>query len=363
MKLGVVIIHARKHRSSRYIIEAGKYFAKKHKVILFTNRHDALDKRIKVKKIPLPNLGFRAKELFFILLSSIIVKLYNPDVTMSQATRFFSPDIAYQQFVYKEWHRKTKSNSVINKMVEWMEGFNLRRAKKIIVMSNALKEEIMKNYAIGSNKIETIYSATDNEFFNPKHKKTYKSKIRKKLGFSLTDKVMIFVGNPFQRKGLEYLIKALPKIRDAKLLVMGRDNKEPYIELAERIGVADRVVFGGFTPDINQYFAAADIFVFPTLYEPFGLVILEAMASGLPVITSRTAGAAELIEDGKEGLLLDDPASPKEIAEKVNYLIDNNLINKIGRNARKKAEKYTWEKTAEEMEKVFEEVANMKNKS
>ncbi|HKZ45180.1 MAG TPA: glycosyltransferase family 4 protein, partial [archaeon] len=95
---------------------------------------------------------------------------------------------------------------------------------------------------------------------------------------------------------------------------------------------------------------------FPTQYEPFGLVILEAMASGLPVVTTKLAGAAELIEDGKDGLLLDNPKSSDEIARKLNYLIENDAMRrKVGKNARKKAEKYTWKKTADEMLKVFEE--------
>ena len=369
MKIGIIIIHARKHRASRYIIEVGKYFAKKHKIILFTNRHDSLDKKIKIKKIPLPKAGFRIQEILFTLLSSIIVKLYGNDITMSQATRFFSPDIAYQQFIYKEWHKRTKSNSFLNNLVNWMEGYNLRKAKKIIAMSNVVKNEIIRNYGIGSNKIKTIYSAADLNFFNPKHKKTYRKKIREELGFSDSDKIMIFVGNPFQRKGLDYLIRALPMIKPAKaktknktkgkvkLLVMGRDNKEPYIRLAEKLGVSNRIVFGGFTPDINQYFSAADMFVFPTLYEPFGLVILEAMASGLPVVVSSEAGASELIEDGKDGLLLDNPASPKEIAEKVNYIIKNKkLMNKISKNAEKLAENYNWNIVAEKWLKMFEVV-------
>ena len=116
-------------------------------------------------------------------------------------------------------------------------------------------------------------------------------------------------------------------------------------------------MYCGFTNEIEKYFSSADIFVFPTLYEPFGLVILEAMASGLPVVTSKLAGAAELIENGKDGLLLDDPKNPKEIAEKVNYLIENERIRRaMGRNARKKAEKHPWERTAKEMLEVFEKI-------
>jgi UDP-glucose:(heptosyl)LPS alpha-1,3-glucosyltransferase len=151
------------------------------------------------------------------------------------------------------------------------------------------------------------------------------------------------------------------KTKNVKLVVIGisipSDPIEKYKKQAVDLGVGDRFIFAGKRSDVYKYFAAADIFVLPSVYEPFGLVVLEAMASGLPVVVSKVAGAAELIEDGKDGLLLENPKNPKEIAEKINYLLEENELKRIGRNARKKAEKYPWKKTAEEMLKVFEEVA------
>ena len=153
------------------------------------------------------------------------------------------------------------------------------------------------------------------------------------------------------------MIEATPHIKEnIKILILGNDNIDPYMNMAKKLGVDNKIIYAGFSKEVYKYFNAADIFVFPTLYEPFGLVITEAMASGLPVVTSRIAGASELIGEYKTGLLL-NPKDSKEISEKINYLIDNpEVMKRIGKNAAKKMKKYTWKKTAKDMLKVFEEV-------
>jgi UDP-glucose:(heptosyl)LPS alpha-1,3-glucosyltransferase len=113
--------------------------------------------------------------------------------------------------------------------------------------------------------------------------------------------------------------------------------------------------------DIQKYYAASDAMVFPTDYEPFGLVILEAMATGIPVITSRQAGAAELMVDGRNGLLLDDPGNIVDIAEKIKTLYDDRTYcEKLGGEARKTAEKYSWDVITGETLKLYSKVVDAK---
>ena len=119
------------------------------------------------------------------------------------------------------------------------------------------------------------------------------------------------------------------------------DNPEQYEALANKLNISDKVIFIGFVPETKDYYAASDIFVFPTLYEPFGLVITEAMASDAPVITSKLADAAELMNDGHGGLLLDNPTDPSNIVEKINLLTEDEKLRKqIGKNARKTIKVY-----------------------
>jgi UDP-glucose:(heptosyl)LPS alpha-1,3-glucosyltransferase len=365
MRIGIVIIHCLSTKSSKYVGKVVPYFLKKgHEAHIFTSQYDLLPKEAIIHKIHVPFKSFYRRESYFFLVSTLIKKLCKTDISMAQATRFFSPNVAYMQFVYKAWIEYLKNSgkqpSQIEKIVEAVENYNLKIAKAVIAMSKTIKSQLIKYHGIPSEKIKVIYSGVDLNEFNPNNKKIYRNEIRRKHLLS-DEKVLLFVGNPYYRKGLNFLVKALPKIH-AKLFVvgkdLGKDRIENYKKEAEKMSCEEKLIYCGFTSEVYKYFAAADIFVLPTLYEPFGLVVLEAMASGLPVIVSKVAGAAELIEDGKDGLLLENPKDPEEIAKKINYLLeDDSLRKRIGRNARKKAEKYPWSRTAEEMLKVFEEVA------
>jgi len=372
MKIAIAIRCCRCHGSSRYALEVAKRLVRDNEVHIFTNNWDELDERVIIHKVPTFSNSFYVYEASFITLATAMMKMNKFDVTMAQPTRFFSPDVGYMQFVYREWANYKKANGIPmafgDSILPAIERMNVEKAKKIIVMSQVLKNEVLKNYNVPDGKVEVIYSGVNCDEFSPENRKLYNSGIRKKLGIEENDIVLLFVGNPYNRKGLEYAVRALPLINEkrVKLLVMGKDLGDEkianYQALAKKIGVGDKLVYGGFTNEIKKYFSVGDIFVFPTLYEPFGLVITEAMASGMPDVVSKCAGAAELIEDGKEGMLLDNPKSPEEIAEKINYLIDNNLFRKMGKAARAKAETFTWDRTTRQMLSVLEEAAEMKRR-
>jgi UDP-glucose:(heptosyl)LPS alpha-1,3-glucosyltransferase len=231
----------------------------------------------------------------------------------------------------------------------------------VVAISQRVKQEVLRNYPfVDAERVHVIYSGVNLQEFHPKHRKKA-SAIRKKFTIPQDEKLLLFVGNPFGRKGLESLIRALSILKSEEyvLLVSGNDDPTPYQKLAKGLGIIHRIRWNiGLTYAINQFFAASDIFVLPTRYEPFGLVILEAMASGLPPITSRIAGAAELIEDGKEGLLIENPHDVEEIASKINLLLgDDSLLRRMRKRCRQKAEKYPWSRTAHLMLRVFEQVS------
>jgi len=120
--------------------------------------------------------------------------------------------------------------------------------------------------------------------------------------------------------------------------------------------ISDKVIFIGQSCEMIKYYASCDIFVLPTSYEPFGLVITEAMASGLPVIVSQLAGAAELIHNMENGLLLTDYRNPNEIAFLILQLMDSNKRRKLGLMARKRVEEFTWEEMSRKVSDLYRDV-------
>ncbi len=173
------------------------------------------------------------------------------------------------------------------------------------------------------------------------------------------EKVILFLGTGFERKGLSSLIQAFAIIQndypDTKLIVVGKDNTtQKYVHFSEKLNLSGSVIFTGPQSDVKTLYAAADIFVLPTLYEPFGNVCLEAMASGLPVITSRANGVSEIME-GMDYLLLNNPGDIEDMAGKIRFLLANNTEReKFSLAARRIAEYYTISRNAQQFIHLYQ---------
>jgi glycosyltransferase involved in cell wall biosynthesis len=182
----------------------------------------------------------------------------------------------------------------------------------------------------------------------------WRSAVRSQFGLSDSDFVFLFVGD--LRKGAAVAIEALARLATGKLMCVSRTPPEAYSRLARRFGVADRVVLCPPTTQIERFYAGSDAFVFPTPYDAFGMVIAEAMASGLPVISSREAGAAEWL-NRFDGILLDNPADVTELARHMEYVSrDPRACQSMGEAARRVAEHHGWDIVARDTLRVYETV-------
>lgn len=215
----------------------------------------------------------------------------------------------------------------------------------IIANSNMVKSEIMRYYGTPEAKISVIHNGVDLERFAPDKLAPLRESTRKELGIGPDTPAFLFVGTGYERKGLKTLINALPAAdKSARLIVIGRGRENKFKSIAHKSGVLDRIMFLGPKSNIEKYYAAADIFVLPTIYDPFSNASLEAMAAGLPIITTANNGASELIGQGREGFITGDMLSPSELADKINRAIINRAD--MGRSARIKASHYPIEKAA-----------------
>jgi UDP-glucose:(heptosyl)LPS alpha-1,3-glucosyltransferase len=236
--------------------------------------------------------------------------------------------------------------------------FEHKRYKKIAAISFKIKNDLMKYFNVPEEDIEVIHVGLNFGDFciNNKEKKFIRKKIRAHHGIGMDKDLLLFVGQAFYKKGLGELVRALPFIADSKLLIVGNDNPAPFQNLARKLNVSSRVIFAGNVPKISDYYHASDAFVFPTKNEPFGVVITEAMAAGLPVITSADAGAAELIKDGRSGILINNSRNVLQIENKVNMLLSSRrLMRKISINGRRVAKTTDWKFTAKKFEKLYEQ--------
>ena len=185
---------------------------------------------------------------------------------------------------------------------------------------------------------------------------------RAELGIDEDTLVVFFAGNNFRLKGLQPLLFALAILREKFparrlcLLVAGRGQISRYSRVARKLGILDLTLFAGSVRDIERYYAAGDIYVHPTFYDSCSLTVLEALASGLPAITSRFNGAAQAITSAEAGKILEDPANVEELAESIAYYLDGNRRKVAQTAARREVEKYSSTYNVEETVRVYYEV-------
>jgi UDP-glucose:(heptosyl)LPS alpha-1,3-glucosyltransferase len=247
---------------------------------------------------------------------------------------------------------------------QWVSGYiedaPYKREKcfKVIAISDMVKQDIIRWYGISEDRIDVIYNGVDIERFHPRNRQ-YREEIRKRYGIG-DEFVILFVSNNFRMKGLGYLIKALAKIKKEdhppfRLLVLGRDHQSPYLRLATHLGVSEEIIFVGSTNEPEKYYGAADLLVHPTFYDACSLTVLEALASGLPVITTTSNGASGMITQREDGWVIRDLKNENELRMAIRYFLKKENGERSSYQARSKAEIYSEALNFNRMMGIFKE--------
>ncbi len=203
----------------------------------------------------------------------------------------------------------------------------------------------------GRNDVRVIPNAVDHEAFHPAARLARRSEARNRFGYGEQDFVTLLMGNDWRMKGLLTLLEAVAQCGElpVRLLVVGQDDSRPYVRRAHQLGVADRLQFAEPSAEVPGFYGAADAYASPTLEDSFGLPVLEAMACGLPVITSVESGVAEVITGGVDGFILSDPLDSGELARLITLFYEHpDLRGGIGERAARTAHQYTWDRNASE---------------
>ncbi|MCS7312724.1 MAG: glycosyltransferase family 4 protein [Acidobacteria bacterium] len=207
--------------------------------------------------------------------------------------------------------------------------------------------------------MKVVYHGIDLRQFSPEVRDRLRVPARQTLGLSDGAFTLLLIGNDWKKKGFASLLEALERLQDVPLhlLVVGRDDPTPFRTVLTRAGLDGRVAFLPPRRDVEFYYAAADCYVAPSLEDAFALPVAEAMACGLPVIVSRSAGASEIVTDGVDGLILEDPRDSVTLATLIRRLYeDPDLRSRLAAHAAQTAGAYTWEKAAGAMHDVFQEI-------
>jgi glycosyltransferase involved in cell wall biosynthesis len=248
-----------------------------------------------------------------------------------------------------------------NWFLRFFEEGMIHRARKIIAVSHFTKWELTKYYKIPAHKIQVIHNGVDIKKFQPA---VDKRKVKVAMGLNPDDLAIVSVGRLYARKGLFTLIESMPdvikKFPKAKFIISGKGQSDEMHKLnahAERLGVRGNIVFTGYTPDreLPKLYQAADVFAFSTFYEHHPFAVLEALATGLPVVTTTVGGIPETIDSGKNGYMV-EPFNPRQFSEKILRLLENPAeAQEMGKKARQTVEKQLdWRIVVKEAMKVYD---------
>ncbi|AJS59965.1 glycosyltransferase family 4 protein [Paenibacillus sp. IHBB 10380] len=305
-------------------------------------------KIMNVLKIPTALLQYQ----LFALFSAIWIWTHQKKMDLIVVNGFITyarSDINCIHFVHSAWVKseyhpyrdqknvKSLYQLLYNSLNSFLERIALKRTKQIIAVSEQVKQELVQDAKIQSNRISVISNGVDLNEFYPR------SVNRADFHLDTNTTYALFAGDlKSKRKNLDTVLRAMAMVENVNLIVLGNTEKSNYPGIAKDLGIGHRVHFLGHRKDIAEIMSLADLFVFPSKYEPFSLVILEAMASGLPVITSSRCGAVELLSD-HSAVVIEDPEDTATLINVIRELLSNKEgLKMMALRAREDAQKNSW---------------------
>ena len=347
---------------SRYVAELAERFAAFHDVHVFANRFDGLPASIAGHRVPALRGSALATIFSFFVPASIMVGR-RFDIVHAQGFSVFRPDIVTAHISNARWlagrrrlegERLSWRERLFGALVIPAERRSLRDPRATaIAISSALSGDLAADYGRSAETV-VIPHGVDQHQFHPGVRAEFRASTRREHGIGECATLFLFVGD--FRKGMEVAIRALAEVPAGHLLGISRTGHEPYRTIAEACGVSQRVTMLPATDAIERYYGAADVLVLPTPYDAFGMVITEAMACGIPVITTPLAGAAELLTDRVHGLLVKSPSDVAGLASAMNQLAaDAGMRQRMGRAAATLMLEHTWDRVADRTLAVYYE--------
>ncbi|MFA5181864.1 MAG: glycosyltransferase family 4 protein [Syntrophales bacterium] len=269
--------------------------------------------------------------------------------------------------------RKKRQMSLFDRSTAWVEKRMVEDGycQYYLAVSSITRDIFLNEYHIDSGRVPIIHPGIEAVSATIAEKGVARSEMLRKYGLPPADPVILFVSMNFDIKGLDPLMAGLGRMKQLypdqrfTLLIVGRDNQKKYERLAHQAGIAGQAVFTGLIPreDLDGIYRAGDIYAMLSKFDTFGMVVLEAMSRGLPVVISGNVGAKDLIVEGVNGFVIDNPHDANYVAGVLHKIIQGDVKRDMGKAALETSRNYSWERTAQKVKEIYMKILANKQRA
>lgn len=372
----------RHHGTERIIAEWISHLADFFEIHLYSQRVTEVDLSLikwhRIPKLPGPHLlnylwWFGANHLWRTW--DRLFRGLSYDLVFTPGINCFDADVISVHVVFAEYCRKERAAlKQSNRSLEhWPRAIHrtlyyrlimalerriyTNHRNKLILIARKTAQELRDHFA-RSDAPAVVYVGLAHDVFNEENRSKLRQRSRKEIGIADSEFCVLLIGNGWKNKGLPVVLASLQRLTDLsiRLLVVGSDDPGPYQALSRQYGVDRLVTFLHPRNDVIAYYSVADIFVGPSREDTFALPTAEAMACGLPVITTSANGASELMVNGRDGLLLSSAEDAQELAANIRLLCcDERLRRQLGENASRAVAQLNWKESSLQIARILEE--------
>jgi len=337
---------------------------------VFANRWQSGSSAVRFHKIPIISFPKFMTTISFAWFAGRRIRQNNVSLVHSHE-RIFSADLfTLHGIPHRYWVHsiRCKPMSLYDMATAWVEKKLVYEGhcRRFIAVSELTRDIFLQEYPVHPDSVSVIHPGVNLSDYTGKSNARHAA--RKALNISDDDPVIVFASMNFEIKGLDNIMLALAQLKkhnkSVKLIVAGKGNITKYEKLAKDAQISENIIFTGTVTKDNliDLYLAGDLYMMLSRFDTFGMVVLEAMAAGLPVMISSRVGAKDLVEDGKNGFIIPDTSDYDYIASRLTLLLDKKIRTEMSAAAHQTASENTWDKVAKKYSDLYDEVFTTKHR-